>query len=142
VHSGNERRFYRNGELANQIQGDDSSTFLRGEGVVLAEHQAGAGPKSLLLASDDKNSVLSEVTRDGAEDIAYSPYGHCPDDLGGSSRLGYNGELKDMQTGWYLLGNGYRAFNPLLMRFHSPDSWSPFGEGGGEYVYVLLGESD
>ncbi|WP_274643654.1 RHS repeat-associated core domain-containing protein [Pseudomonas serbica] len=136
--SGNERRFYRNGELANQIQGDDSSTFLRGEGVVLAEHQAGAGPKSLLLASDDKNSVLSEVTRDGAEDIAYSPYGHCPDDLGGSSRLGYNGELKDMQTGWYLLGNGYRAFNPLLMRFHSPDSWSPFGEGGvNTYMYCL-----
>ncbi|EGH35731.1 hypothetical protein PSYJA_44541, partial [Pseudomonas syringae pv. japonica str. M301072] len=33
-------------------------------------------------------------------------------------------------TGHYLLGNGYRAFNPVLMRFNSPDSLSPFGEGG------------
>jgi hypothetical protein len=35
-----------------------------------------------------------------------------------------------------LLGNGYRAYNPRLMRFHSPDSWSPFGAGGlNPYAY-------
>ncbi|WP_268744425.1 RHS repeat-associated core domain-containing protein [Pseudomonas syringae USA007] len=39
-----------------------------------------------------------------------------------------------------MLGNGYRAYNPVLMRFHSPDSWSPFGEGGvNAYTY---GEGD
>ncbi|WP_247255710.1 hypothetical protein [Pseudomonas moorei] len=43
---GKDQRFYQNGALANQIQGTNSSTFMRGEGVVLAEHQAGAGPKS------------------------------------------------------------------------------------------------
>ncbi|WP_428846567.1 RHS repeat domain-containing protein, partial [Pseudomonas moorei] len=43
---GQDQRFYQNGELANQIQGTNSSTFMRGEGVVLAEHQAGADPKS------------------------------------------------------------------------------------------------
>lgn len=43
---------------------------------------------------------------------------------------GFNGELPDLLTGHYLLGNGYRAYNPVLMRFNSPDSLSPFGEGG------------
>jgi hypothetical protein len=41
-----EQRFYQGGELSNQIQGANNSTFMRGEGVVLAEHQAGADPKS------------------------------------------------------------------------------------------------
>lgn len=45
-------------------------------------------------------------------------------------RPGFNGELLDDITGHYLLGNGYRAYNPVLMRFNSPDSLSPFGEGG------------
>ncbi|MCL6703288.1 RHS repeat-associated core domain-containing protein [Pseudomonas sp. T1.Ur] len=135
---GHEQRFYQNGELTNQIQGSTRSTFLRADGIVLAEHQAGAGPKSLLLASDDKNSVLCEVSQDARQDIAYSPYGHRADDASLSSHLGYNGERRETQTGWYLLGNGYRAFNPLLMRFHSPDSWSPFGEGGvNTYTYCL-----
>lgn len=36
----------------------------------------------------------------------------------------------------YLLGNGYRAYNPALMRFNSPDNQSPFGEGGlNAYAY-------
>ncbi|MFA0920552.1 RHS repeat-associated core domain-containing protein [Pseudomonas tremae] len=39
-----------------------------------------------------------------------------------------------------MLGNGYRAYNPVLMRFHSQDSLSPFGEGGlNAYAY---GEGD
>uniref|UniRef100_UPI00214AE743 RHS repeat-associated core domain-containing protein n=1 Tax=Pseudomonas sp. UMAB-08 TaxID=1365375 RepID=UPI00214AE743 len=47
-----------------------------------------------------------------------------------------NGEPPDPVTGHYLLGNGYRAFNPALMRFNSPDSVSPFGEGGlNGYAY-------
>jgi RHS repeat-associated protein len=50
--------------------------------------------------------------------------------------MGFNGERPDLVTGHYLLGNGYRAFNPVLMRFNSPDSWSPFGKGGlNSYAY-------
>jgi RHS repeat-associated protein len=53
-----------------------------------------------------------------------------------SGSLGYNGEARESQTGRYLLGNGYRAYNPVLMRFHSPDSLSPFEEGGlNSYMY-------
>ncbi|WP_148057952.1 RHS repeat-associated core domain-containing protein [Pseudomonas frederiksbergensis] len=133
-----EQRFYQNGELANSVRGADTSTFVRAEGIVLAEHQEGAGPKSLLLASDDKNSVLCEVSLDGRNEIAYSAYGHRGDDAAMRSHLGYNGEFREAQTGCYLLGGGYRAFNPGLMRFHSPDSLSPFGDGGlNAYMYCL-----
>lgn len=51
-------------------------------------------------------------------------------------RLGYNGQLQESFTRWQFLGNGYRVYNPTLMRFHSPDSVSPFGEGGiNAYAY-------
>jgi RHS repeat-associated protein len=54
------------------------------------------------------------------------------------SLLGFNGEEKDPVTGYYFLGNGYRAFNPLLMRFNSPDVLSPFDRGGlNPYTYCL-----
>lgn len=47
-----------------------------------------------------------------------------------ASLLRFSGQRKESATGHYLLGNGYRAFNPVLMRFHSPDSLSPMGAGG------------
>nr|WP_240160601.1 RHS repeat-associated core domain-containing protein [Pseudomonas bharatica] len=50
--------------------------------------------------------------------------------------LGFNGELFEPTTGHYVLGNGYRAYSPLLMIFIQPDSWSPFGAGGlNAYAY-------
>ncbi|CAH8221685.1 RHS repeat-associated core domain-containing protein [Vibrio aestuarianus] len=52
--------------------------------------------------------------------------------------LGYRGERQDPATGGYMLGNGYRLYNPSLMRFHSADSMSPFGKGGANrYMYCL-----
>jgi RHS repeat-associated protein len=91
----------------------------------------------MMLATDDKNSVLSEAGDSFRQDVAYSPYGHGP---GGEGVLGYNGELKEASTSWYLLGKGYRAFNPVLMHFHSPDSWSPFGLGGLNWYAYCAGD--
>jgi RHS repeat-associated protein len=52
------------------------------------------------------------------------------------SLLAFNGERPDPLTGHYHLGNGYRQFNPVLMRFNSPDSLSPFSDGGkNAYAY-------
>lgn len=54
------------------------------------------------------------------------------------ARLYFNGELLDTRTGHYLLGLGYRVYNPVLMRFHSPDTQSPFERGGvNAYAYCL-----
>ena len=94
--------------------------------------------KTLLLATDSKNSVLAEVTDGKVDSIAYSAYGEQSGRQGIGGRLGFNGQLREARLGWYLLGNGYRAYNPVLMRFHSPDSWSPFGEGGlNAYMYCV-----
>ncbi|MBH2034341.1 MAG: RHS repeat-associated core domain-containing protein [Pseudomonadales bacterium] len=85
-----------------------------------------------MLASDHKNTVFSEVRKDGRQDLVYTAYGKSP--VTGS--FGYNGERCETPTGWYMLGNGYRAYNPGLMRFHSPDDLSPFEEGGlNSYMY-------
>ncbi|WP_426713742.1 RHS repeat-associated core domain-containing protein [Chromobacterium violaceum] len=50
--------------------------------------------------------------------------------------LGFNCERLDPASGSFHLGNGYRAYSPALMRFHCPDSLSPFGAGGvNPYAY-------
>lgn len=86
--------------------------------------------KTILLVTDQQQSVLNALAANQPHPIAYSPYGHRPRENGLLSLLGFNGELLDPVTGHYHLGNGYRQFNPVLMRFNSPDSWSPFGKGG------------
>ncbi len=78
-----------------------------------------------LLVTDQQQSVTAAQ---GLE-FAYTPYGHRHPS-GPASLPGFTGQRVDPATGHYLLGNGYRAFNPVLMRFNSPDSLSPFGEGG------------
>ncbi|WP_150802472.1 RHS repeat-associated core domain-containing protein, partial [Pseudomonas fluorescens] len=93
-------------------------------------------PPNVLLAIDNKNSVLAEVVAGQTNHIAYSAYGYQSARQEVMTRLGFNGELREMHTSWYLLGNGYRAYNPRLMRFHSPDKLSPFGAGGlNAYMY-------
>lgn len=92
--------------------------------------------RTVLLATDSKNSVLAEVLCGKPNPIAYSVYGEQSAQQEIAARPGFNGQLREARLGWYLLGNGYRAYNPVLMRFHSPDSWSPFGEGGlNAYMY-------
>jgi RHS repeat-associated protein len=132
-----EQQFYRNGTPVNSVGAAQSRTYVSADGVTLAERQEGARPKSLLLAGDYSGSVLREVDGREVSEIAYTAYGYRDAAQPVASRPGYNGEVRD-ETGWYLLGNGYRAFNPRLMRFHSPDSWSPFGDGGvNAYAYCL-----
>ncbi|KAB0497475.1 RHS repeat-associated core domain-containing protein [Pseudomonas vancouverensis] len=91
---------------------------------------------TILMATDQQRSVLNTLHASGINAVAYSPYGHRPPGNGLLSLIGFNGELPEPLTGHYLLGNGYRAFNPVLMRFNSPDTWSPFGDGGlNAYMY-------
>ncbi len=56
-----------------------------------------------------------------------------------SNTIGFNGYPYDGASGTYLLGNGYRAYNPRLRTFHSRDSLSPFGGAGiNRYHYCHL----
>ncbi|MBV4507408.1 RHS repeat-associated core domain-containing protein [Pseudomonas sp. BW13M1] len=80
-----------------------------------------------LSRTDRQQSVLGETR-------AYPPYGASS--LLTGARLAYCGQLREPVTGTYHLGNGHRVFNPLIMRFSSPDRLSPFGKGGmNTYVY-------
>lgn len=87
-------------------------------------------PRTLLLAANNQNSIIVELAGGGRTSIAYSAYGRRSAQQAIATHLGFNGDLSERHIGWYLLGNGYRAYNPVLMCFHSPDSLSPFGEGG------------
>lgn len=50
--------------------------------------------------------------------------------------IGFNNERLDPVSEVYHLGNGYRIFSKTLLRFNSPDSWSPCGQGGiNPYAY-------
>ena len=128
------QRFYNQARLATEIQGSVPRSVFQVGDHVLAE--AGTGGSNL-LATDLQRSVLHAVNPDKTRPIVYNAYGHRPAESGVASVLGFNGERADPVTGHYLLGNGYRAFNPVLMRFNSPDSWSPFGRGGiNSYGYA------
>ncbi|WP_100753952.1 RHS repeat-associated core domain-containing protein [Vibrio salilacus] len=60
-----------------------------------------------------------------AQSMTRSPYG-----------LGFNGEWLDPVLEGYHLGQGYRIYQPKLMRFNAPDSLAPFNQGGhNAYVY-------
>lgn len=132
------QRFYCKSRLATEIQGAlRKSVFQVGDQVLGQQQRQDDSIDIALLATDQQRSVLQTLQKDNLpQTIAYSPYGHHRAESGLSSLLGFNGERADPVTGHYLLGNGYRAFNPVLMRFNSPDSWSPFGRGGlNNYAY-------
>jgi len=89
-----------------------------------------------LLATDIQESTII-IKSEYQSIIAYSPYGN--DSFPADSLLlsRFTGQiLLPLLTKSYLLGNGHRLFNTGLMRFHSPDSLSPFDEGGlNGYAY-------
>ncbi|KQB54590.1 hypothetical protein AQS70_21445 [Pseudomonas endophytica] len=129
------RRFYCGKRIASEIEGDVTRQFFESNAQPLALRQ-GPYASSVLVATDLQSSVLQGVSPQGHQPKSYSPYGcHCA--TGGlKSALGFNGERPERLTGHYLLGQGYRAYNPVLMRFNSPDSWSPFEAGGiNAYTY-------
>lgn len=132
------QRFYQKNRLATEIQGTVRRTVFQHEDLLLAQQRRTDDRlDTTLLATDQQRSVLQLVDKTGTEPMAYSVYGHHPAESGLTSLLGFNGERRDPATGHYLLGNGYRAYNPVLMRFNSPDSLSPFDEGGlNAYGYV------
>jgi len=133
------RRFYLKDRLTTEIQGPVQRSMFQHDDQLLAQqlHENDA-VETALLATDQQRSVLQLLDATQPHPLAYTPYGHRPADNGLLSLLGFNGERPDPVTGHYLLGNGYRAFNPGLMRFNSPDSLSPFGEGGvNAYAYCV-----
>lgn len=131
-------RFYCAGRLATELQGNTQQTLFHASGQMLAQlHKDGDARGATLMAVDNRNSVLHVTAAGQQADIAYTPYGHR-EPCQTAALPGFTGAQPEPVTGHYLLGNGYRAFNPVLMRFNSPDTYSPFGEGGlNAYGYCM-----
>ncbi|HFL7942667.1 TPA: RHS repeat-associated core domain-containing protein [Pseudomonas putida] len=106
--------------------------LFNGGAGTLATHQKN---HSRLIGSEMSSSPSCTLGRDGRTQTIFSAYGASIDH---GQIPAFKGELQDLATGHYLLGNGYRAYNPHLMRFHSPDSESPFAKGGlNTYAFAL-----
>ena len=131
------QRYYCKTRLSTELQGTTQRTIVQHDDQLLAQQKREGGKMTTaLLATDQQRSVLNALDADRPHPLAYTPYGHRPPENGLLSLLGFTGERPDPVTGHYHLGNGYRQFNPVLMRFNSPDSWSPFGKGGvNAYAY-------
>lgn len=129
------QRFYSQERLSTSRQGEHSQTVFQHHDQLLAEKHTS---ETLLLGTDQQRSVLHSLGGAHNHLRVYSPYGHHRVQSEQQSLLGFNGEAPDPITGHYLLGNGHRAYNPVLMRFNSPDTLSPFGAGGlNPYSYCL-----
>lgn len=128
------QRFYNGTRIATVIQGERETCFFEHSALPLAKLQL---PDTInILATDQQTSVLSGVSSDVCRTHAYTPFGYRHPENKFSNLLGFNGELPDVTTGHYMLGQGRRAFNSVLMRFNSPDTLSPFGKGGiNAYAY-------
>lgn len=123
-----QRLFYKNGQLSSAIGSTQPVTLFVAANTPLAERSA----ETLLTAVNSQNSITNSSHRDRTQSLTYSAYGHSHIDR----ILGYTGQRYDRFTNLYILGNGYRAYSSHLMRFFSPDTLSPFGNGGrNAYAY-------
>ena len=126
------QRFYCKSRLTTEVQGAMNYSVIQHGYLLLGQQQSQDETLEIaLLATDLQRTVLLKQNADHQRlPLTYSPYGHRQFDTGLTSVLGFNGEQPDPASGHYLLGNGYRAYNPVLMRFNNPDHKSPFREGG------------
>jgi RHS repeat-associated protein len=130
-------RFYQDEQLSVTVQDDRQTQLLYHFDQPLGQQVASDSSQTLLLQTNANHSVIAESQQNTLRNAVYSAYGECYSDSPLRSLRAFNGEVRE-DNGWYLLGRGYRAYNPVLMRFHSPDSFSPFGSGGvNPYMYCL-----
>ena len=126
-------RFYQKDHWVTAIQGNVATSLLRNNHQALAQLDP---TETSLLTTDLPGSAISLVKpRHPVNNVIYSPYGYSRSLDSAGALVGFNGELPEALTGHYLLGNGHRVYNPVLMRFNSPDSLSPF-EGGDINAYA------
>lgn len=120
--------FYQNDKVQTLLQADRATTVVSTPQTVLAQCSANAlQAATMLLGTDQQASPLSESDPNGMRAAGYTPYG-LESALQGC--LGFTGQLRAGGLHGYLLGNGYRFYDPMLMRFYSPDALSPFSMGG------------
>jgi len=128
--------FYQSGKLSSVQQGDQISRSIQTPDIPLAQRNTDTTSGTGLLAVENGGSVLRLNAPQRTEIHAFTAYGYDPTLPSSSTVLGFNAERLDTGSESYVLGKGYRMFSPILMRFLSPDSLSPFDDGGiNGYAY-------
>lgn len=61
--------------------------------------------------------MIGECLQGTLHSIVYSAYGQPGAEEEVTTLLAFNGEVREAICGWYLLGRGYRVYNPALLRF-------------------------
>ena len=134
---------YGQSTLLNTRAGSQQTSFLYGANRLGKQDDEG----TQYYLTDQGQSVVNTInqTQGQGQNInsyAYSPYGiesnltKQPGNANPTQHFGFDGQLTDSQTHWQFLGQGYRAYNPMLHRFMSQDSMSPFDKGGiNGYVF-------
>ncbi len=130
--------------------GQNTHSFYYANNKLINESSSSNGMTSYLLAPNklaqftkkgaqyfvfnQTNSIIGITDSNGTlqQQYVYSPYGiRTPIQSSEvASTIGFDGQRTDAATGYQFLGNGYRAYNPILRRFMQPDSASPFAGGG------------
>ncbi|MCU6173816.1 RHS repeat domain-containing protein [Citrobacter cronae] len=134
---GNTQLYYREGSVVSQYNADNvvSTDFVKVANTILARKDS---TDSQLYLADFKGTPLSLVDSQSKTiaDTSFTAFGESSGNTLPAWSPAFNGQVRDPVSGYYHLGSGYRAYNPELMRFNTPDSWSPFGEGGiNPYAY-------
>ena len=110
------------------------------EALQISGHKASLSPKTQKTLSRDKETRRYTPYGEG-QSISEIGANNATEGANGQSILyanpfGFNGQRQDPVTKLYPLGNGYRAYSPVLKRFCAHDSASPFGAGGiNVYAY-------
>lgn len=117
--------FYSRKKLAVLKSTQDTLRIFQALDLPLTERKA-AGVA--LVALDQRQTPVVIGSSKNHHSFAFTPFGHMPTAI--SVSIGFVGERLDLASGCYLFGAGHRSYSPKLMRFHSPDSESPFLRGG------------
>ncbi|MET3679128.1 MULTISPECIES: RHS repeat-associated core domain-containing protein [unclassified Pseudomonas] len=132
-----EQRRYEGYRVSSTLRDGVLTEYLYSGVTPLGMQQSGNGSATNLYMASNNNSVIAEcAANDEVHEVTYSAYGELQEGkLQGL--LGFNAEALEWFLGWYMLGRGYRAYNPGLMRFNSPDNMDPEMAGINPYVYCL-----
>ncbi len=138
--------FWHAGDVVNEVRRRAAETWwltwLRGGDLPVAEIVQGQGGRTSLLAASISGSVVIEADHE-ARPVVYTPYGDRGgnDTTAGQVAFGFNGEMLDATSGYYLLGpEHHRPYHPALGMFLAPDRASPFGSGGLNTLAYCAGD--
>lgn len=127
--------FYQANRVVAVKQCSDHRTVFRTLSTPLVEQRSGRLGTSL-LAVEGSGTVLQADCAGQREPHNYTAYGYDPKLPSSLTLLGFNGEILIALDVDYALGQGHRCFNPVRMRFNTPDRLSPFEVGGlNAYCY-------